>query len=381
MHPRPRRLATALCSILVLASCALPASASAAAAPALTPQIVAKQAQAAQVTAQLTTMRSQLASRMADLEGATAQLEATRLDISVTTTRLAGLESTLASDQARLDARAVHLYTSGGFDTVSVMLGTTSLQDLVARTDLLSLAADNDADLLVAVKAERDSGAQLRRDLQTREAQLVALRTQADAARAQVQAAMAAQQKTLDGLNADVALLVQQQQTAQRAADASAAASPRGLIPVVPYPQLGVATGGGSWMTAATLVPGADASLAGHPGESYLVPKGQATRYVTTGVTFDWISSTYGNADNAPTPTSAASNRPYDQNELTCANKELPFGTLLAVSYGGRHVIVVVTDRGPYIAGRSLDLSTAAANALGFSGVVPVHAEVVVPAP
>ncbi|MBL1685989.1 hypothetical protein ELD21_29265, partial [Klebsiella pneumoniae] len=45
----------------------------------------------------------------------------------------------------------------------------------------------------------------------------------------------------------------------------------------------------------------------------------------------------------------------------------LPLGTQLEVSYNGRSVIVTVNDRGPYIPGRELDLSQAAAEYLGLT--------------
>jgi rare lipoprotein A len=63
----------------------------------------------------------------------------------------------------------------------------------------------------------------------------------------------------------------------------------------------------------------------------------------------------------------------------TAASKTLPFGTLLLVERGSRSVLVVVDDRGPFIAGRSLDLSRAAADALGMRqvGVAPVEVQVI----
>lgn len=52
--------------------------------------------------------------------------------------------------------------------------------------------------------------------------------------------------------------------------------------------------------------------------------------------------------------------------DLTCAHKTLPFGTLLRVTNLSNYisVIVMVTDRGPYIRGRHLDLSYGAAKKL-----------------
>jgi len=65
---------------------------------------------------------------------------------------------------------------------------------------------------------------------------------------------------------------------------------------------------------------------------------------------------------------------------LTAAHKTLPFGTRVRVtdSKTGRSVMVLINDRGPFNKGRVLDLSTAAAKALGMTerGVVLVRAEV-----
>jgi cell wall-associated NlpC family hydrolase len=74
-----------------------------------------------------------------------------------------------------------------------------------------------------------------------------------------------------------------------------------------------------------------------------------------------------------------ANGRPFDPDALTAAHKTLPFGTQLEVSYGGRSVRVTVTDRGPYVAGRDLDLSLAAARKLGMlsRGVAPVRVRIV----
>lgn len=68
------------------------------------------------------------------------------------------------------------------------------------------------------------------------------------------------------------------------------------------------------------------------------------------------------------------------------AHKDLPFGTRLWLTYQktGRSIEVVVRDRGPYVLGRSLDLSFAAAEKLGFrrEGHVELTVDyVVVPAP
>lgn len=58
----------------------------------------------------------------------------------------------------------------------------------------------------------------------------------------------------------------------------------------------------------------------------------------------------------------------YDQMAYTVAHKSMKFGTLLKITNpkNGRNIVVRVNDRGPYIEGRELDLSKAAAHELGL---------------
>ncbi len=69
-----------------------------------------------------------------------------------------------------------------------------------------------------------------------------------------------------------------------------------------------------------------------------------------------------------------ASGQRFDQNQLTAASPNLPFGTRVLVKNprNGRTCTVVVNDRGPYAHGRGIDLSRAAAQRLGITGVAPV---------
>jgi rare lipoprotein A len=58
----------------------------------------------------------------------------------------------------------------------------------------------------------------------------------------------------------------------------------------------------------------------------------------------------------------------YDQNSMTAAHKTLPFGTLVKVTNqsNGRECVVRINNRGPYVRGRIIDLSRAAAGQLGM---------------
>jgi rare lipoprotein A len=63
-----------------------------------------------------------------------------------------------------------------------------------------------------------------------------------------------------------------------------------------------------------------------------------------------------------------ASGRTYDRNALTAAHKTLPFGTKVRVTNtkNNKSVVVTINDRGPFHAGRILDLSPRAAKAIGI---------------
>jgi rare lipoprotein A len=93
------------------------------------------------------------------------------------------------------------------------------------------------------------------------------------------------------------------------------------------------------------------------------------------GRTFSGMAYYYGSESGSRT----ASGQRMNSNAMTCAHRSLPFGTKLRVTHGGRSVIVTVNDRGPFIRGRVLDLSTGAARAIGLTsaGVGRVTAEVV----
>jgi len=79
-------------------------------------------------------------------------------------------------------------------------------------------------------------------------------------------------------------------------------------------------------------------------------------------------------------PQRVASGGWFNPNAMTAAHKTLPFGTKVRVTNrnNGKSVVVTINDRGPYVAGRVIDLSRAAAQAISMtgSGVAPVNVAV-----
>lgn len=69
-------------------------------------------------------------------------------------------------------------------------------------------------------------------------------------------------------------------------------------------------------------------------------------------------------------PQALASGGRFNPNAMTAAHKTLPFGTRVRIRHlgNGRSVDVHINDRGPYVAGRIIDLSKAAAGKIGMTG-------------
>lgn len=107
-----------------------------------------------------------------------------------------------------------------------------------------------------------------------------------------------------------------------------------------------------------------------------VVPKG--TVDLDLGIKERGIASWYGGGFNGQL---TASGEIYDMEALTGAHRTLPLGTVLKVmnAENGKQVEVRINDRGPYVNGRILDLSYAAARRLGMieRGTSPVQLEVI----
>ena len=115
-------------------------------------------------------------------------------------------------------------------------------------------------------------------------------------------------------------------------------------------------------------------SAGGSAGNSWRDANAAIAPASGSGRSFSGMASFYGNESGSRT----ASGQRFNQNAMTCAHRSLPFGTKLKVTHGGQSVVVTVNDRGPFVHGRVLDLSTAAARAIGLAsaGVGRVVAEV-----
>ncbi len=86
------------------------------------------------------------------------------------------------------------------------------------------------------------------------------------------------------------------------------------------------------------------------------------------------MASHYRTRDKNQNGSKTASGRPLRDHELTGAHRSLPFGSKVRVTgSNGRSVVVTITDRGPFVRNRIIDLSMGAARKLGFHGLARVR--------
>lgn len=321
---------------------------------------------------------------------------------------LARAEAALAAGRARLDqARARHrtaleglerrltgLYMTPDPSPVVEVLTGGDLDGAQAGLDLLEALGNRDRAL---VEDYRDSAVELRSAeaaIQRRKDRLVAARRQ-----------LGVERQIVSGR---LATAIRRERVVQRAATALTAASltagggfavttPFGLPVAAAAPgATGVGPAGSTRGLPASFLedrslPG-DAPVdaqSGDPVDSEPVPAGPASTRAYPGIgvvgpaagapvetrlpTFTAVASWYGQGS---TRERMANGDPYDPNAYSTASRTLRLGTMLRIGYGGRVVTVQVTDRGPYIRGRDLELSQAAAAALGLPGIGTVTAQI-----
>jgi rare lipoprotein A (peptidoglycan hydrolase) len=309
----------------------------------------AVQQQAAAAKARIDTMQGQLSSTMSHYDAAAADLAKTRAQLKANRKRIDELNSSMEQGQKRLSAEVNFLYRTDGNGFAEALLTAPSIDAFASRLLALSRIANRDAEVIGGIKRDRAEARKLSATLADRERVQAAQVAQVAARRAKAQAEIDGQQRYVDSLSAKVSSAL----------------------------QAGTTNSGPKVKTRPPANPSslAWATVEGRSGK-YAVLAGQPKKYAPSSLKFSGVATWYGNVrPNMKT----ASGRAFNENELTCAHKTLPFGTRVAVTFRGKRVIVTVTDRGPYGKGRVIDVTKRAAATIGLksAGVGQVRCEVV----
>ncbi len=262
-------------------------------------------------------------------------------------------QAEVARARSLLDNRADAIYRAGPATFMDVLLGSTDPWDFLARQKMIEGALSQGVGDAAEALEALDRITELRREIEARQAEL------------------AAHQAELAEIRAVMELLMAE-------AEAAARASGRKIHDLLAARRL--------LLGGAGIEEGLEDLLAvdGELGKllEYLGPEGGRGCDIPPdlepiGRGFTGEASFYGE-EFAGDPT--AIGHIFNPDLFTAAHRTLPLPSFLHVSYQGRCATVLVNDRGPYVDGRVLDLSEAAASYIGLPGVGVVHAEILRPA-
>jgi cell wall-associated NlpC family hydrolase len=178
---------------------------------------------------------------LAQIQGLDANLERAVDSYNLANEKLAGIEGDLRENKQELrlaksnlrharkmlDAHLIEMYTSGNQDTgLEVLLGATSMDDLIARIDTVDRVSDQNTSVLEQVKTFRAKVKVQRARLQTAHVQQAKLVAQRSAERASIEGQLASRRQMLSSIKSEIA----QMQAAEQARQAELAAQARARL-------------------------------------------------------------------------------------------------------------------------------------------------------
>lgn len=352
MPNRAARAAIALCLTTVTAAAGLQAATAADDLPSVRERA---QAVADEVTA--------LERRLAALHGDRQRLQGEIDRLSVSISKLEGVihdhDAAAAAAHERFVARAVEAYKSGPATDLDVLLSADSMADLASVSHAMNRTAELDAESLERLIAARDRAEQAQEQLAEQKQRLLAAQAETDRVSARIQQDLLQRKSHLAELSAEIERL-------ERQAEREAALRRQAEREEARAERQAVADSDQRPRESA-----APPSPSRPSGPTLALP----SRFVSTGVSFEGEASWYGPGFEGNL---TASGDVFDSSLHTAASLDLPLGTWLYVEHAGRGVVVLVNDRGPYAGDRVLDLSRAAARAIGITGVGWVEATILI---
>lgn len=265
--------------------------------------------------------------------------------VELSTQRLGFLEldiqATTQAYEAALDRyveRAVEAYKSGPTTDVALLLSARDLNDVFTLSVASARAAESDEDALQGLLEAKQAAELAQARIDERKQSLLFDQARVAIVRSEIEDTLEVRRDTLDDLEKEIAILeAEARRLASYAADPSAALK----------------------------------ELLEGTGPSRGIPED----FAGTGVVLEGTASWYGPGfEGNPTATGDI----FDSDLYTAASKELELNSWLFVEHQDAGVVVLVNDRGPYVKDWILDLSRAAAEAIGITGIGWVRAEILI---
>jgi cell wall-associated NlpC family hydrolase len=188
------------------------------------PPIESKQAEARQVLAQIQELDSSLELVIEQYNSAQVELDEIKAAQRLNERRLKIARSNLGSAQGSLESRLIELYQNGSPDLVEILLGSSSLDEILAGIETAGRVSDQDAQILHEVRKFRAEIKQREAELEkarSRQEQVVAERA---AKRDEIEAGLAQRRQLLDSIRDQIAELQAAERRRQARIDAAARA-------------------------------------------------------------------------------------------------------------------------------------------------------------
>jgi peptidoglycan DL-endopeptidase CwlO len=195
--------------------------------------VSSKQAEARSVLAQIHGLDANLERAVESYNLANEKLAGIESDLKENKQELRLAKSNLRHAQAMLNAHLVEMYTSGGSQDngLEVLLGATSMDDLIARIDTMNRVSDQSTSVLGQVKTFRAKVKEQRARLQTAHVQQAKLVAQRSAEKASIEGQLASRQQMLSSIKSEIEQMqaAEAQRQAELAAQARARLSSNGV--------------------------------------------------------------------------------------------------------------------------------------------------------
>lgn len=356
MRPTSRRLARALAPAAVALSLA-----AAGPRPATATDLDALRARAQRVADDVSALVGRLDRLRAERARLTRAIDDASRTIGALEVRVEDAGDALRAARTDYVARAVDAYKDGATGTADLLLSARDLNDVVVLAKVGERSAelaDESLDRLAAARAEAERAQDA---VAARKQRLLEASAHVERISGEIAVALERREAVARELRDRISELEAEARRAARAeAEAEARAAARQAEAAGAQPPT---------------FPGRDAPYGAPGAPSGFPSRGIPDGFVGTGVRLSGIASWYGPGFEGNL---TANGDVFDPDQFTAASLDLPLGSWLYVEHSGRGALVYVNDRGPYIPGRILDLSRAAAFSIGITGLGHVEAEVVV---
>lgn len=311
----------------------------------------------AQTETELAALTQQVNSAATTYQQATDRVNELNEQISEMADEILDFEQNkLPEQQQKASDAAANLYKLhvASPNVMSMLLNSASLGDLITQGKYLTTIQDDNTAELERLNAMHE-------ELEAKMEELSSAKDEAEQEQQKASEALASAQSA----QAQMAARAQSEDAAE--AEAARKAAEEAAATTAQMQQQGsVSNSNGSSQ-------GSNAGNAGSANSSSSTQQPSGTGGSSSGTTStsSWksgVASYYGIGDGFMGGTTA-SGAIVTESSMGVAMLNVPLGTYVEISYGGRSVIAVVNDRGPYVHGRVIDMQPAVARALGFLSV------------